>query len=67
MHWIGGCAKGGWVGTKIRQAPYANTHPIQVREEKRVDERGLYVRSDPYGHPPERGIGAAVAAREMSV
>src|SRR5262249_8777565 len=45
-----------WQVTGIRQDAFANAHRIPVEENKRADERGLYLYPKERGQPAERGI-----------
>ena len=40
----------------IRQDPYWEAHPKKVEEDKKQDERGLYLHPEVYGQPKEKGI-----------
>jgi hypothetical protein len=46
-----------WMVTGIRQDDFANAHRIPVEEEKRPEDRGLYLYPTEHGQPQERGIG----------
>ncbi|HEY9386382.1 MAG TPA: hypothetical protein VIP70_05035 [Nitrososphaeraceae archaeon] len=45
-----------WQVTGIRKDPWANTHRIQVEEDKPDKERGYYIYPDLYGKAAENGI-----------
>ena len=53
-----------WQVTGIRQDPYANTHRIQVEEDKPEVERGRYLHPDAYGQPDEKGIGYSTRPKQ---
>jgi len=45
-----------WQVTGIRKDPWANTHRVQVVENKPAKERGYYIHPDLYGQPAENQI-----------
>ena len=45
-----------WQVTGIRKDPWANTHRVQVVENKPDKERGYYIHPDLYGQPTENQI-----------
>ena len=45
-----------WQVTGIRKDPWANTHRVQVEENKPAKERGYYIHPDLYGQPTENQI-----------
>ena len=45
-----------WQVTGIRKDPWANTHRVQVEENKQDKERGHYIHPDLYGQPTENQI-----------
>ena len=45
-----------WQVTGIRKDPWANTHRVQVVENKPAKERGYYIHPDLYGQPTENQI-----------
>jgi hypothetical protein len=45
-----------WQVTGIRKDPWANTHRVQVEENKPAKERGYYIHPDLYGQPAENQI-----------
>jgi hypothetical protein len=45
-----------WQVTGIRKDPWANTHRVQVEEDKPDKERGYYIHPDLYGQPAENQI-----------
>jgi hypothetical protein len=45
-----------WQITGIRKDPWANTHRVQVEENKPDKERGYYIHPDLYGQPTENQI-----------
>src|SRR6185295_11276234 len=45
-----------WQVTGVRQDAYANTHRIQVEEEKPDRERGTYLHPAEFGQPEEKGV-----------
>jgi hypothetical protein len=45
-----------WQVTGIRQDAYAARHPIVVEEDKKPEERGLYLNPEALGQPESRGI-----------
>ena len=45
-----------WQVTGIRKDPWANTHRVQVVENKPAKERGYYIHPDLYGQPAENPI-----------
>jgi hypothetical protein len=53
-----------WQVTGIRKDPYANTHRIEVEEEKPANERGYYLHPDLYDQPEEKGISHLLFPRE---
>jgi hypothetical protein len=53
-----------WQVTGIRKDPWANTHRIQVEEDKPDKERGYYMYPDLYGQPIENGISRLFLPKE---
>jgi hypothetical protein len=53
-----------WQVTGIRKDPWANTHRIQVEEDKPVKERGYYLHPDLYGQSEENGISRLLFPEE---
>jgi hypothetical protein len=45
-----------WQVTGIRQDAWAKAHPMQVEEDKSVEERGFYLHPELYGAPREQSI-----------
>jgi hypothetical protein len=45
-----------WQVTGIRKDPWANTHRVQVEEDKPDKEKGYYIHPDLYGQPEENQI-----------
>ena len=44
--------------TGIRKDPWANTHRVQVEEDKPDKERGYYIYPELYGQPVDRRISS---------
>ena len=42
--------------TGIRQDPAAEANRIVVEQDKRDEDKGLYLSPDAYGMPPEKGV-----------
>ncbi len=45
-----------WQVTGIRQDAWAKAHPMQVEEEKSVEEHGYYIHPELYGAAQEKSI-----------
>jgi hypothetical protein len=53
-----------WQVTGIRNDPYANTHRIQVEEDKPDKQRGLYMHPELYNEPAEKGMSQLIFNQE---
>jgi hypothetical protein len=56
-----------WQVTGIRKDPWANTHRVQVEEDKPANEQGYYMHPDLYSQPAERGLSMLHFPQEIKV